>query len=245
MRLVGRRHRKRRQSAPLAELVETVLHSAGKKNPGADVLFHIEKSRLRLAILGDAHPSGELHTREYGAVCFLTFGQWLPGFSKVNQRLMEGASAGHILREEKFACFQNRLVVVFLPWFLVPKEIRQEVSGRSFWWEVEVYPLCAVKHDDKQRNLGTYGFMTEFHPRPRTSQRPSRKWMGLPLIWRLAKAHDRYTDYLTTDTQVEGIDIPIKHVAVVSGSIAGVGIIIGAQLAAAWLRINKKTKQSS
>ena len=126
---------------------------------------------------------------------------------------------GQTFLQNSIRQYQNRLLILVLPWFLVPSLLRHQViepvrflrklrthgvhralhalltKRRCFWWKTETYEFYGR---EKGEELKPFAFFTEVGPAQR--HLPARKWCGEGDFWRRRGRFSHFSAYLTGST---------------------------------------------
>lgn len=136
----------------------------------------------------------------YAAIALLAPAQWTNNMRAVHRRISNpnfGLLVGKSFREAGFDVYQNRLALVPVLWFFVPRSLRERIPRARLWravWHVEVYTLYVAADGE----ITLYGSFVEFTP-PR--EHPARPQLGAEYVWCRAGLQEKFVEYLTGGTE--------------------------------------------
>lgn len=211
---------KRAQSRVVTSVRGITQNTTGLKDPRTAVAFHVRllKWGLRAAQITalDTDEGGKPTRCPYwSAGGWLTCLHWLPGFGKIDELLRGGASAGVMLNADGFTNQQNRLLLVLVPWWLVPPgKRRREKAGRgTYRWDV--YDIGATIRTTEGVRYGRYGQFGELVPE--VIPRKTRVRRGSQKVWELAGRKADFVRLVVTDDRPEASDRLLLLIAQIVG----------------------------
>lgn len=200
------------------------LHTHGLIDPVATLLLskYLPFSYIIRAVTIDAraHVDALVRTAQYIALALLRSSGWSDEVWAVHRLVTnpnDHRMVGRTFEENDFIVRQNRLLVGWLPWFIVPGSLRELVPRTTRiprlhrfvpcylqekllnWrplWHIEVYTLYVRSKKTGETYL--YGTFIEVAPAPR--KMPVRSRLGLERVWQRHGLHDAFLRYLYDDS---------------------------------------------
>ncbi|HMH69971.1 MAG TPA: hypothetical protein VK502_01090 [Candidatus Saccharimonadales bacterium] len=205
----------------------TALHTSKYEAVHAVTLLHTKLRKWYMRHVVIHGTLGGISKPRYTAIGFLNPRWWAEEFHDVDELLRTDKSRpmGKTFTEANLAVFQNRLLVLPVPSWVLPRQLRQEVTDSPQGsWCLEYYMFMA---DSSTDGLRPYSAILEVCPTPHVLV--PRKWLGLQSVWRVAGRNDAFTAYMTTTQKPKGlVDMLLLFAARLLGAVVAVAGILGA-----------------